>query len=143
MEDNFNNSLIHQLHRASQLSDELFKAEAADQKITPRQCAVLAVVAANNGLSQQSIVNLTGIDRSTVADIVRRMIQINLLSRQRAKGNGNGRAYSIAITDHGQEILKRATESARRAEKALLAKLGPDHADAFKKSLAMLLADAV
>lgn len=141
MEDDFNNSLIHQLHRASQLSDELFNAEAADQKITPRQFAVLAVVAANNGLSQTRIVNLTGIDRSTVADIVRRMIQINLLSRQRTKDDA--RAYSVTVTNHGQETLKRATESARRAEKALLAKLGPDYADAFKKSLAMLLADAV
>jgi len=140
MEDEFNNSLTHQLHRASQLSDELFNAEAADQNITPRQYAVLSAVAANNGLSQTRIVNSTGIDRSTVADIVRRMIQTNLLLRRRTKDDA--RAYSVTVTEHGQEILQRASESNRRAEEALLARLAPGYAEVLKSSLAMLLAEA-
>ena len=137
MHDGFNHSLMHQLHRASQLSDELFNAEAAGENITPRQHAVLAAVAANDGLSQTRIVNLTGIDRSTVADIVRRMIQTDLLSRQRTKNDS--RAYSVTITDHGRSVLQRSTESTLRAEQTLLAKLEPGHADALKNSLAMLL----
>ena len=140
MDDGFNNSLMHQLHRASQLSDELFNVEVAGQNITPRQYAVLSVVAANDGPSQTRIVNLTGIDRSTVADIVRRMTQTNLLSRQLTKDDA--RAYSVTVTEYGQEILKRVAESTQRAEEALLARLSPGQADVLRNSLRTLLDEA-
>ncbi|MEQ1711924.1 MAG: MarR family transcriptional regulator, partial [Hyphomicrobium sp.] len=53
---------------------------AAD--LTPRQYAVLITVAQNEGLSQTNLVDKTGIDRSTLADIVRRMLKKGLLQRR-------------------------------------------------------------
>jgi DNA-binding MarR family transcriptional regulator len=44
-----------------------------DGDLTPRQLAVLVTVANNEGLSQTGLVDRTGIDRSTLADIVRRL----------------------------------------------------------------------
>jgi DNA-binding MarR family transcriptional regulator len=66
-------SPVHLLHRASQAVEEIFQAAGGDSDLTPRQLAVLATVAGNEGLSQTDIVNLTGIDRSTLADIVKRL----------------------------------------------------------------------
>lgn len=139
MDCGLNHSLLHQLHRASQLSDELFNTEADDHKITPRQYAVLAAVAAKRDLSQTALVNLTGIDRSTMTELVRRMVHTGLLSRKRTKSDA--RVYSVTITEQGQETLQRAAESACRAEQALLAKLGPNHGNALKASLTQLLSE--
>ncbi len=60
---------------------------------------MLARVAGNEGLSQTDIVNLTGIDRSTLADIVRRLVKKGLLQRRRTKQDARAaaqRLYRIA-----------------------------------------------
>lgn len=139
MYNDLSNSLLHQFHRASQLSDELFGTEAAGLKITPRQYVVLATVEANQGLSQTDIVNMTGIDRSTLADVVRRLIEHGFLSRQRTKDDA--RAYAVSITPEGRQALMRAAESARKADEALLAKLSDADGHAFKQSLTAILSD--
>ncbi|MFT7574962.1 MAG: DNA-binding MarR family transcriptional regulator [Alphaproteobacteria bacterium] len=103
MSNEFNCSLMHQFHRASQLADEAFSAAATQHELTPRQFVVLAATADHDGLSQTSIVKLTGIDRSTIADITRRMTQTGLLSRQRTKADA--RAYAVRITEQGRTVL--------------------------------------
>src|SRR5262245_42257996 len=65
-------SPVHLLHRASQAVEEVFASEVEIDNLTPRQLAVLMTVAQNEGLSQSAIVDRTGIDRSTLADIARR-----------------------------------------------------------------------
>ena len=67
-----NTSLIHALHRASQVAEDRFARELGDIDITPRQ---LAVIDAHDGPSQTDIVEESGIDRSTLADIVRRLVK--------------------------------------------------------------------
>ena len=42
-------SVMHLLHRAGQLADEYFAEEMKDSALTPRQYAVLAVLAENEG----------------------------------------------------------------------------------------------
>ena len=64
-------SPIHLLHRAGQCAGDIFQAEMGGGDLTPRQYAVLVTVSQNEGLSQTSLVEKTGIDRSTLADIVR------------------------------------------------------------------------
>ena len=53
--------------------------------LTPRQLAVLITVSQTEGQSQTGLVERTGIDRSTMADIVRRMQRKGLLKRRRTK----------------------------------------------------------
>ena len=78
-------SPLHLLHRAGQCAGDVFNAEMQLGDLTPRQYAVLVTVAGNEGLSQTDLVESTGIDRSTLADIVRRMLKKGLLQRRRTR----------------------------------------------------------
>ena len=66
-------SPIHLLHRASQCAADIFQAEIGRDELTPRQLAVLMAVSQNEGASQTDLVQATGVDRSTMADLVRRL----------------------------------------------------------------------
>ena len=63
-------SLIALLHRATQVATERFAAAVGDSDLTARQLQILDTIEAHDGPSQTDIVNVTGIDRSTVADMM-------------------------------------------------------------------------
>jgi MarR family transcriptional regulator, temperature-dependent positive regulator of motility len=111
-------SVLHLLHRAGQVADELFAAEMTGSELTPRQYAVLATLARREAASQTDIVRETGIDRSTLADIVKRLVQKGVLSRRRAKNDA--RAYDVRLTPAGSAILKQAEPAAQRVSDRLL-----------------------
>jgi hypothetical protein len=71
--DQLQRSPVHLLHRAVQCAEDLFHGEMHRDNLTPRQVGVLIVVAEQEGLSQTGLVERTGIDRSTMADMVNRM----------------------------------------------------------------------
>jgi hypothetical protein len=74
----------HLLHRALQLALDIYAEETGPDAVTQRQYAVLSAVSAQEGLTQTDLVRATGIDRSTLADLVARMIGKGLLARQRS-----------------------------------------------------------
>lgn len=137
MNDEFNVSLMHQFHRASQLADDAFSTAATKHDLTPRQFIVLSATAKHDGLSQTNIVQMTGIDRSTIADIIRRMTRAGLLSRQRTKQDA--RAYAVKITDYGREVLESTKDVVREVDEALLDRISPHQREEFRRSLAALL----
>lgn len=114
-------SLLHWLHRASQAADDAFTRELASDSITPRQFAVLATIAQNEGMSQADVSDHTGIDRSTVADILRRLQAANLLVRRRRRTDA--RIYEVHLTEQGLAALREARLAAERTEKRLLGAL--------------------
>ena len=107
-------SLVHLLHQASQAAEEIFAAGQSKDGPTPRQLAVLAAIAQNEGLSQTDIVTHTGVDRSTLADIVRRLKERGFVARKRTKEDA--RAYAVKLTKEGQHVLAEATKAALEAE---------------------------
>jgi len=116
--DRLHRSPIHLLHRAGQCAGDIFHAEMKDGDLTPRQLAVLMTVAQNEGLSQTGLVDRTGIDRSTLADIVRRMQRKGLLQRRRTKEDA--RAYAVKLTDEGRRVLRVAEPLAKRVDERIL-----------------------
>ena len=114
-------SLLHLLHRAGQVADELFFKEMQGADLTPRQYAVLVVLLQHENASQTDIVNATGIDRSTLADIVKRLVDRGLLARKRSKLDA--RAYSVKLTAAGQSALKATKPVASRVEEVLMKSL--------------------
>ncbi len=102
--------------------------------LTPRQYAVLLTVSLNEGLSQTHLVERTGIDRSTLADIVRRMLKKGLLQRRRTKEDA--RAYAVKLTEEGWKALKAADPVARRVDERILTVLpGEQQRERFMEDL--------
>ena len=128
---------LHMLHRAGQCADEIFATSIGESTLTPRQFAVLKAVAGSKEPSQTVLVDETGIDRSTLADIVRRLVERGLLSRQRAKHDA--RAYVVKLTSTGQGAIKKAEPAARKTDDRLLSALSPSERNAFVKALTRIV----
>ena len=126
-------SPIHLLHRAGQCAGDIFQNELSEGGLTPRQFAVLLTVSQNEGLSQTNLVERTGIDRSTLADIIRRMIKKGLLQRRRTKEDA--RAYAVRLTDEGNRVLKMADPLARKVDDKVLAVLTAGERERFLQDL--------
>lgn len=110
-------NLLHTLHRAEQLGTELF-GEAIDIDLTRQQAAILEAVRTASGESQTKLVEATGIDRSTLSSIVRRMLKKGLVKRVRTRNDA--RTYAVTLTSDGIDALKAARKAAVEAEKQLV-----------------------
>ncbi|MEM9170178.1 MAG: MarR family transcriptional regulator [Pseudomonadota bacterium] len=130
---NLKKSPGHLLRRAQQYAHDLYSKEVGSSGPTPRQFEVLHTVANNEGLSQTDLVRATGIDRSTLADMIARMINKGLLSRQRTKEDA--RANAVSITAAGKRMLQGALTKVDKAETAALAVLPKTQQGAFMKAL--------
>lgn len=121
MTNKIEDSVIYLLHRAGQVADSIYGQSTGDMSLTPRQYLALKVISERDGQNQTEIVHSSGIDRSTMADIVRRMIKSGLIQRKRCKDDA--RAYNVSITALGEQQLRRGEVGARRAEEQILGKL--------------------
>jgi DNA-binding MarR family transcriptional regulator len=126
-------SPIHLLHRAGQCAGDIFQLEMGGGDLTPRQYAVLVTVSQQEGLSQTHLVEKTGIDRSTLADIVRRMLKKGLLQRRRTKEDA--RAYAVKLTEEGWRSLKATDPVAKRVDDKILAVLPTNQRERFVQDL--------
>lgn len=126
-------SPLHLLHRAGQCAADVFQTELGSGEITPRQFAVLVTVSQNEGLSQTHLVERTGIDRSTLADIVRRMLKKGLLQRRRTREDA--RAYAVKLTEEGWRVLRSVDPLARKVDERILASLPASQRDKLLQDL--------
>ncbi len=113
----------HLLRRCQQRAVDLFAEEVGEDGPTPRQFAVLLCVYQNPGASQNDLVRATGIDRSTLAGIVRRLAGRGLLSRRRTEADR--RANAVGITAAGERALLSALDAVERAQSRILAPVAP------------------
>lgn len=126
-------SPLHLLHRVRQCASDLFQAEMAELNLTARQYVVLVAVSHKDGASQQDIIDSTGIDRSTVSQIMQTMIRKGYLKRRRTREDA--RAYAITLTPYGRDVLKASEPIVGRIDQALVAALPATRATAFVDSL--------
>lgn len=126
----------HLLHGALQRALDLYAEGAAPGAPTQRQYAVLAAAAERDGLTQTELVLATGIDRSTLAELVGRMKAKGLLARERSPRDA--RANAVSLTEAGRAALAEASLRAAAADRALLALLPRGKRDAFVRMLGLL-----
>jgi DNA-binding MarR family transcriptional regulator len=112
-------SISHLLKRGVQYATHLYMTEAGKQGLTQRQFTVLNAIDANEGKSQTDLVKITGIDRSTLADLVSRLMEQGYLQRRRSKDDA--RANTVRLTPVGKKALKSVQGAADEVDKALLA----------------------
>jgi MarR family transcriptional regulator, temperature-dependent positive regulator of motility len=130
-------SPMHLLHRAYQAVKRVFAVGMQTNGLTARQLAVLVAVAENEGLSQIDLVERTGIDRSTMADVVRRLKGRGLLQRKRTKEDA--RVYAVKLTEDGKRMLRSVEPLARRIDDRVLDALPARQRDQFMGGLALIV----
>ncbi len=126
----------HLLHRALQAALGLFAAETGAGALTQRQFALLAAAAELQAPSQTDLVAVTGIDRSTLAELTARMIAKGLLERERS--STDGRAKTVRVTAAGLEALEAMRPRVKAADKQIMALLPKPKRDGFLKLLTRL-----
>ena len=108
----------HLLHRAVQIALDIYAEELGPGGITQRQFAVLAAAAEHEGATQTDLVRITGVDRSTMAEMAQRLIAKGLLERQRSALDA--RANAVRLTEAGREVLEAARPKMAAADARLL-----------------------
>jgi DNA-binding MarR family transcriptional regulator len=131
-------SIFDLLHRAGQTVTAIFIEANLPHDLTVRQYQVLAAIAAEEGISQTDLSKRTGIDRSTLADIVRRLSERGIIRRTRTKADG--RAYAVSLGPQALAILSAAAPVAQRVDEKLLAAIPAKDRAAFMRSLEQIVA---
>ena len=126
----------HLMHRVLQLALDIYAEEAGPDGLTQRQFAVLEAVSARSGLTQTDLVKATGIDRSTLADLVARMTAKGLLERERSALDA--RAKAVRLSEAGQAALEAARPRVVAADKRILALLPKARREGFLDLLTSL-----
>jgi DNA-binding MarR family transcriptional regulator len=132
----FTRSPSHLLKRAAQFSNHIYMEEVGKLGLTHRQFTVLLAVDNNDGKSQTELVKVTGIDRSTLADLVSRLLAQGYLQRRRTKDDG--RTNAIRITAIGKKALKTAQPGAEEVDRLLMSLIPASDRKNFLDSLALL-----
>lgn len=123
-------TVLRLAHRLEQVCESEWRAK--EKNITLRQLDILTATMENDSESQTTLVAATNVDRSTLADITRRLQRKGMLQRRRTKEDA--RAYAVRLTDLGRKTVIQASAkvekvtdemlgSLTQAERALLAKL--------------------
>ena len=129
----FDGSASHLLHRAEQSATDIFSRIAPAGMLTPRQYAILAAIETNQGLSQTGLVENTGIDRSTLADIVRRMLDKGYVQRERTADDA--RAYAVHLTRKGSNMLKKMRPFADEVDRQIVDAIPAEQRKTFLSAL--------
>jgi DNA-binding MarR family transcriptional regulator len=133
-------SVTHLLHRVLQLALDYHAEASGAAGLTQRQFTVLAAAGAGDGVSQSDLVRATGIDRSTLADLVGRMIAKGLLERERS--STDARANTVRLSEAGRIALVEGGKPAAKSDARLLSLLPTKKRETFLKTLTTLAASA-
>ncbi len=121
----------HLMRRCHQLYGDLYSREAGARDLTKQQFTVLCALEHNDGVSQTALVETTGIDRSTLAEMVRRMLDRGLLSRERTEEDQ--RANAVAITPSGRKALRSRAHRSGSCGTGAPSTLPPGRTRAFRQ----------
>jgi DNA-binding MarR family transcriptional regulator len=130
----------HLMHRALQLALDIYAEELGSDGPTQRQFAVMEAVSVKEGLTQTDLVKATGIDRSTLADLVARMTTKGLLTRERS--TLDARAKAVRLSAEGQALLDAARPKVEAADRRIMALLPKGKRDGFLDLLSELASAA-
>lgn len=131
----------HLLRRAQQYVTDIFARSGLSDNVTLRQTVLLGAVAETEGASQTELVRATGVDRSTLAEMVSRMERKGLLSRK--KDRQDARAKRVWLTEAGRKRLDQALPAMKAVDDALVSLLPRTRQQSFQTALEAIVRAAI
>jgi DNA-binding MarR family transcriptional regulator len=120
------------VRRAQQVHNRLWGLVVSEEVTSP-QFSVLLALGADPEADQRTIGRAASLDRSTVADVVDRMVRRGYLERRRDPGDQ--RRNLLSLTDEGRALLETVGQRAVAMNEALLATLDEDERREFMRLL--------
>ncbi len=126
----------HLLRRAQQRAVDLFVQAVGERGLRPPQFALLLAAWQNPDANQSELVRITGIDRSTAADMITRLAGRGLIRRLRTRSDG--RANRLRVTAEGVAALEAAADRVARAQERIVAPIPAGQRAQFLKNLSLI-----
>ena len=115
---------------------DLFVQAVGEQGLRPPQFALLLAAYQNPQANQSELVRLTGIDRSTAADMITRLAGRGLIRRVRTEADG--RANRLSVTAMGVAALEAAADRVERAQENIVGPIPAGQRAQFLKNLSRI-----
>jgi DNA-binding MarR family transcriptional regulator len=125
------------VRRLNQIHYALFAEECREFGVTPVQYGLLTALFIRGELDQVSLAEELGIDRTNVAEVLKRLAVRGLVRRQ--PNPADRRARLAALTPRGQKLTGGMYAAMQRAQDRFLAPLTPVERDAFMAMLVRLI----
>jgi MarR family transcriptional regulator, temperature-dependent positive regulator of motility len=129
-------STAYLLYRAQQVAAERFAKRGKERQLSLRQFMVLSAIAERPGSSQNDLVRSASVDRSTLADMLKRLESVGLVIK--GASERDARANALELTAAGRKLLAEADEDARKADQAILDALPKSKRKSFQDMLQRL-----
>ena len=125
------------LRCASNIADASYYKQVGSAEITPRQFAVLLSLQNAAPMTQAALSEAIRMDRSTINEMVPRMIERDLISKSNSPDDK--RSIQLSITSHGSENLKKLIPLTILSQDLILAPLPKEYRRIFKHCLEMII----
>ncbi|WP_405989478.1 MarR family winged helix-turn-helix transcriptional regulator [Streptomyces sp. NBC_00986] len=117
------------LARRLQQAHYLLWNTMVSEEITSPQFAVLNALADEPGLDQRTAGERVGLDRSTIAEVISRLIRRGLLDKVRDARDG--RRFLLRLTDDGVRVHRKLVVRTARMNQVFLAPLSVEEQGVF------------
>ncbi len=122
---------LHQIHQG------MFAEECGKYDLTPVQYGMLTVLRRGEEMDQLTLSSSVGVDRTSGADVVKRLVARGLLRREPSRVDR--RAKIIRITEAGRALVEQVRPDMTRAQERLLAPLSAEEQKLFEELLRRLV----
>ncbi len=124
------------MRRAQQRHAAVWLSEVSAE-ITSVQYAALEILQQTPGLNQRQLGDELDVDRSTIADLVARMVRNDLI--ERSDDPADKRSYVLFLTSAGKQQLTTLRPRVEEVERVLTARLTPGESMELRRLLLALM----
>lgn len=125
------------VRRLNQIHYALFFEECKTQNVTPVQYGILTALSLTPWLDQTAIGLELGLDRTTTADVIKRLQDKGLVDRR--VNPTDRRSRQAVITPEGLRVMGTLQDGMWRAQQRLLEPLSPGDQQTFMRLLSVLV----
>ncbi|CAM3961002.1 MarR family transcriptional regulator [Bordetella tumbae] len=125
------------IRRLTQIGQAIFFDLCKSESITPLQVGMLTALSMNPWLDQKTIGRELSLDRTTTAEVLKRLVEKGLVE---TRVNPDDRRSRLSvITKEGLNLINDLQESIHRSQELLVEPLSPEDRVVFMRLLAQLV----